>query len=229
MKVKFKISKTANLFFFISNLAEWHFSNDHQCNIKWIELTGPLNKQEISALDEIRPILKKYGFVYKNKDDIWRQNSQYLGNIFFIHNNKQAWEETKKLVSDGEFLIIKNSFTLFGPRFNKIWESHINHTRTLNCLKKSLNNANSQELYKELRNLFNIGLHNNSITAIILFTPFHNEETGAGTALNSNYITLNLPILNEKSWQFDYTIGVFFHEISHILFRNSGLEKKCFH
>jgi hypothetical protein len=54
MKFKFKISKLANQFFFISNLSEWHFSCRQFYNQEWLKQTEPLTDNEKQILKEFK-------------------------------------------------------------------------------------------------------------------------------------------------------------------------------
>src|SRR4030042_1408752 len=126
MKFKLIISKQANLFFFISNFAEWHFSCRLNYNEKWIKQTSPLNDKEKNILQILKTIFQKYNF------------NQYLGK-FFINTDKVAknWSDLKKNLLPDEYNNIKTAFKIFLPKFNKIWKAN---QQTLKINKKILEN-----------------------------------------------------------------------------------------
>ena len=63
MEFKIIISKSANKFFFISNLTEWHFSCRKMYNPIWLKHTGGnLSLQEKKYLKIFKNILIQYGF-----------------------------------------------------------------------------------------------------------------------------------------------------------------------
>ena len=76
MKLQFKISKLANLFFLVSNFSEWHFSCRTDYNRAWIEKTEPLKNEEVEALFKFKGVIKKYGFE--------------LSKIFYTGTEKEA-------------------------------------------------------------------------------------------------------------------------------------------
>lgn len=222
MKFKFKISKLANQFFFISNLSEWYFSCRKDYNQKWLKQTGPLNEKESRALEQFRNIIKKYGFFIDNKTG----KTEYLGQIFFSYPEKETWNKLKTFVNKKEYLIIKNTFNALQTKFEKIWELKELSKKAKN-LEKSLKSQQYRELFDKLVYLFDNKRPIQKITIIALASPLCGEGiTAAGGAnIDNNCITLEIPKLKFNSWEFEYSIGIIAHEVAHILFRQSNGQK----
>ncbi|TRZ77357.1 hypothetical protein D4R87_02870 [bacterium] len=218
MEINLKVSKLANQFFFISNLSEWHFSCDSKYNEKWIEMTGVLNKEETSALKSFSEIMKRYGFQH---DKNWK--SKFLGQYFYLYQEKQAWEELKKAIKENEFNDLKEIFKTFNPSFEKIWKLKDQDDR-VKILEQSLKDKNYKLLLEDTEKIFGNST-DNTVNIIILFSPLGCDETGSGGAnIGSKNVTFKIPALKADTWQMDYTMGVLAHEIGHMLFKDHGTQ-----
>lgn len=212
MKIEFKVSKLSNLFFFVSNLSEWHFSCRPAYNQEWVKETGPLNKKEINALNEFKKIIKKYGFFYDKKN-----KSKYLGKIFYFYAENEIWKQLEKTVNKKEFSKIKDIFEILTPRFQKIWDARALKSR-IKTIEKSFSSSNYQKALKDFENILG-NKSVNKINIIALFSPLKGEGmTAAGGAnIGKNNVTLEIPKLKRNTWEFDYSVGVIMHEIGHNL------------
>lgn len=221
MKFEFKISKLANQFFFISNLSEWHFSCRPSYNKKWLKITGPLSKAEKNALAEFKKIITKYGFTRKREKD----KSKYLGQIFFLYSKKESWEKLGKFVKKTEFKKIKEIFKILQPRFNKIWNDRFEKILIVQVkyLKNYLNNPKNNRLFDDLKKILGNEKSPQEFTVIAIASPLKGDGiTAAGGAnIGDKHITLEIPILKNNSWEFEYSIGILAHEIGHIFLRKS--------
>lgn len=218
MQFKFKVSKLANFYFFISNLSEWHFACRPNYNKIWLKETGPLSKKELLALNKFKNILKNYGFTSENIND-----SKYLGKFFYLNSEKECWKKLKKSVNEEEFNEIRNIFETFRPRFEKIWQKAIRSER-VKIFQKEIRKNQWKSLFEDLPKIF--GNKNKTFKIIIIFSPLDENETAAGNAtLGSISLILELPQCKENSWQLTYSVCVFAHEIAHILFESRGGRK----
>lgn len=105
MKLEFKVSKTANLFFFVSNFSEWHFSCRADYNKAWIEKTEPLKFKDLEVLVKFKKVINKYGFE--------------LSKIFYTNTEKEIWKNLKKTTKKTELEVIRESLQIFKPKFEK--------------------------------------------------------------------------------------------------------------
>jgi len=221
MRFKFIVSKTANQFFFISNLAEWHFSCRKEYNQQWLNKTGPLKALEKKALKYFKTLLEKNNLSYKNKKEFKAGNSKFIGKIFYTTKESQTWRKLTKDFSRREAEQIKKIFGIFSSRFNKVWSPE-NNKRTM-ILKESMRQKNYQKIFQGVETFFGFKNREELINIIILYSPLDWDETSAGSAnVGNSYITLELPHLKRNTWQLDFSIGIIAHEISHIFYRSSS-------
>ncbi|MGB9847647.1 MAG: hypothetical protein ACPLKV_00260 [Minisyncoccia bacterium] len=217
MKFNFRISKLANFYFFVSNLCEWHFSCRKDYNTLWLKQTGQLKPNEFEILQKFKTICQKYGFTSSDFN-----KTKYLGKYFYLYPEKQCFKKLQANVEKNEFELIKQVFQIFEPRFNKIWLKNKN-PRSITLLKNELQKNNWKNLLKDVELIF--GKSNQKINIIVIFSPLKGEGvTAAGSAiLDFKNIILELPQLKNNSWEMDYSIGVFAHELAHVLFeKNNG-------
>ncbi len=152
----------------------------------------------------------KYGF---------QSPETYLGEIFFKNDDAAAWKKLKTLAGEEDHKIIKNTLSLFHPRFEPIWKEK-NRGR-LNILKRALRDKKTIEFLDVVAFTFGKMLvKKETITLIILFSPRSGDFTAAGSAnLTGNFITLELPDLKKDTWQLSYSIALIGHEIGHLFFK----------
>ena len=212
MKLQFKVSKLANLFFLVSNFSEWHFSCRTDYNKAWIEKTEPLKTEEVEILSKFKKIIKKYGFE--------------LSRVFYTDTEKDIWNGLEKITTKSEFITIERALKVFEPKFEKIWKAD-NLNEWASLFKKALDQKEYKQLAEDVYHFLGNQNQERNIEIIVLSSPLHGEGmTAAGGAnIGSDHITLELPELNKDSWEFEYSIGILIHEVAHILFRETNLEK----
>lgn len=116
----FHVQKTGNLFHFIANLTEWHFSCRKETNKDWIRKTGPLTAKEKDALKNFAKILKKYPF-----------GKNYIGRILQRYNGKVALKRLQKKITAEEYRVVIDVFNIFKPRFEKVWKEEGQHLKKI--------------------------------------------------------------------------------------------------
>ena len=174
MKIKCRISKLANQFFFISTLAAWHHSCRKEDREEWLRMTGKLSAKEEKALISFSRLMQtKYGFQYKGR---------YLGEIFYKHTEQTAWPALKKFAEQKEdYVLIKDIFSLFGNRFEKAWKKR--RMSSLKILENELQKEKNIEFFNAIASLFDgKKAATQSVNLIIIFSPLGNEQTAAGGA-----------------------------------------------
>src|SRR3989344_125447 len=177
MKLRFISSKTANQFFFIANLSEWHFSCRLDYNKAWIKEMGALSNEEKKELAIFSNILQKYGFIYDKNGE-----TKYIGKYFYRYSEKRAWEGLKKNITQKEFLEIKNAFTFFEKRFKKVWDPKELEKRT-KILRNLTGNKKWKKLAQHISVLFGGFTPVKEIFVIALLSPLAGEGvTAAGSA-----------------------------------------------
>lgn len=215
MKFKIKYTKLGNQFFFISNLADWHFSCRKHYNKQWIKQTGPLTSQEKRALKEFSKIMRKYGFRYKNKKSV------YLGIPFITFSPAYAWRKVKKWVNKNEHKKIKEIFKIFEPRFEKIWllpSKQLKKAKQI--LEKKLKEKKTNQILEIISVLYKNKEALNKTIEIYLFASPPQTGTGGGANLGADKITFECSKISQK--ELSHILSVIFHEIAHLF------EKKYF-
>lgn len=211
MKFKFKISKLANQFFFISTLAKWHYSSRKEDREKWLRITGKLSPKEEKALVSFEHLMKtKYGFQSPEK---------YLGEIFYKYENSTAWKKLKQSAGENDCALIRKIFLVFRKKFELAWEKE--HNARLKVIKNALRNKKTVDFLDAVTLTFGGKTSKiNQMVLVILFSPCNGDFTAAGSSnLTGNFITLELPDLKENTWQLSYSIALLGHEIGHLYFK----------
>jgi hypothetical protein len=218
IKFKFIISEIENLFFFVSNLSEWHFSCRPTYNIEWINKTGPLIKKEVGALAQFKQIMRKHGFYFKNG------KSQYLGQYFFVPNEESKWCELSNFVSQTEYEDIKEILNIFTPRFKKIWREE-KLVIWQNALQRKVQTTKVKLLFKDIECFIPPREQLESINVHLLASPSKNRTAAGGANLGNQDVTLEVPILKLNEWNLEYALALLAHEISHIYIDHSSVLK----
>ncbi len=204
-----KISRYANLYFFIQNLSEWHFSNRKKHNEEWQnELT--FSNEANSCIQQFKIIHQKYPF-----------GDKYLGRPFFLYNN--PWPEVKKIIENDDLIKIRNIFTIIEPYFNQIY------IKDEKRLLKWASIISNQEFIKKS------SLLNNTLACFYGCSPFNDKclvylmlstkEKNGGTAnsINNHSITLELSRTSINSKNKKLAQNILWHELIHLYFRNFTL------
>ena len=117
MKFRFIISRWANFYYFLHNLAkcEWPWPYRKWHNLVWKKEIGSLTKEEKEALKMFKKIYAKY-FLKK-----------YLGNPFFLR--KDPWRFLKKEIAKEDVLTLKQIFSIWSDKFEKIYQQDLPNLR----------------------------------------------------------------------------------------------------
>ncbi|MEK7120582.1 MAG: hypothetical protein AAB840_00640 [Patescibacteria group bacterium] len=214
MKFNFKISKLDNFYFFISNLTEFHFSCRPHFNKDWIEATGELSQEEKLAILELKPIFKKYGFVFK--DD----KSLYLGKYFYCPEDKDKWNTLKEYVSESEYKKLSDGFKVFENRLNKLYrEDLIQNWKA--TLEKELSSEKFITLLDFAKHFFSAKISDDILNVHLLVSPSLTWSASGGANLGDDDITLEVPIFNITQEQIELAVCILVHEASHIWFEKN--------
>jgi hypothetical protein len=216
MKINYRISPTANQFFFISTLAAWHYSCREDIRNAWLGEIGGLTDPEEKSLVVFSDIVKsRYGF---------RSLDSYIGNVFYGQNEDAIWPTLKKFVKNhNDYEVIEKTFRLFEKKFQIVWRKR--NVKSLVSLKKSLRQKHQKDFIESIAKTFGAGSTPSEVTLCILFSPLRDQTASGGANLAGNSITVELPFLKEGTWQFAYSLSVIGHELGHLFFSKRGGEK----
>lgn len=201
MKFKFHIYKTGNLFFFVSNLTEWHFACRLHYNEIWIKKTGPLSKKEKEALASFKKILLKYHY-----------GKEYLGRPLEGYSDKTAWLKLKMWVTPIEYEEIQKILKLFEPRFEKIWNEEypklLKHKKRLEGRE-----LKAKSILKDLNTFFGSKVEVNTINSFLFISAMGG---GGGANIGKAKITLDISGRNDLNSIFP----LIWHEAIHALYQD---------
>ncbi len=215
MKFIFKTSRLDNLYFFVSNLTEFHFSCRKHFNIDWVSATGQLNQKEKKIIKNIKPIFEKYGFSAENN------KSFYLGKYFYCPDDKEKFDSLKKYLLPEEYKIISDSFSLFESRFNKIYNEKLLENWKF-ALEKELSSEKFLKLFNFAQQFFNAKKLNSVLNVHLLMSPSMAWSASGNANLGDRDITLEVPVLNLTEEQIELAVCILLHELSHIWFEKNS-------
>lgn len=217
MKIKWKVSRLANEFFFVSTLAGWHYSCRKDVRETWLHKTGKLMPEEKRALATFSRLMRAhYGF---------QSEETYLGEIFYKCTEREVWPAIKKIVKNPEdYVLLKNIFSTLHVRFTRAWKD-VNLT-SLKVLENELRKKSVNDFFRDTTLLFGgKRAQNSSVTVIVLSTPLGGDKTAAGSAnLKGDFITLETPAFKKNTWQLSYSLALLGHELGHRYFAGHGGE-----
>jgi hypothetical protein len=217
MKFEFLISETENLFFFISNLANWHFSCRSDYNAVWLKTSGPLNDKERMTLKEFGDLMRKHGFVYKNN------KSLYLGRAFFVPIESRKWGAVKSMLSEDEVALVKNAFELFKPRFRGMWHSkQLRQWKTI--LSKKLMDTKTKNIFSGIEDFLG-AKRIPTIIVHLIASPSVKMAVSGGANLGRGHLTMELPVFKIHDWNIGNAIAIIAHEVAHTLVDGENIQK----
>jgi len=205
LKYRFHFTKTGNLFHFISNLTEWHFSCRKKYNKIWLEETGPLSNKEKQALRKIKGLLLKYNF-----------ESKFLGIPFITSPDESVWRKVKNWVEKDEYNDLQKVFSIFELRFERIWQNEETKLANWkNTLSKELIEQKYQDLEEDLKRFFNQKPQFRNIDVYLLISAV---GSGGGANLGPGRVTLECTALPAD--QVPRVLNVLYHETAHLVFEH---------
>lgn len=214
MKFNFYYHKTANLFHFIANLTEWHFSCRKRYNQIWLDRAGSLISREEEALAQMKKLLLKYNFDSVRVGADGSKQDRFLGIPFSIHSDAEVWERVEEWVTPGEFRTLKSLFEVFEPRFGKIWRIE---KPKLESWKDKLTEETAkrryQNLERELAMFFGQKQTDQLIDVCLLISAV---GSGGGANIGPGRITLECTA--RPAGEVLCVLSTLYHEAAHLVF-----------
>lgn len=205
VKFNFVINKQANHYFFVQNLAEWHFSNRPKYNEIWIQKIGSLSKKEKASLNELEKIRKRYP-----------ESKSIFEKSFFL--TEKPYENLEKELTKKEIQGVKKTMTLFENKFEVIFNEDLKLLeKWAEILRKGANNsARNQKVVEKLEIFYKSPLKTDkTVTCYLLLNP-EKISLGGGANIDKESITTEL---SHFSFQHaDYVSSHKWHETVHLVF-----------
>jgi|SRR3989344_844034 len=209
-----KIIRYANLYFFIQNLSEWHFSNRKDHNETW--------RNELLFSAEAKLCLKEFKKIHQQ----YSFGDKYLGRPFFL--NKDPWPAVKLLVGKDAGAKIENIFAILESYFNTIYaKDEVMLKKWEAIIAKPEFVTNASYINSMLAGFYGCAPYNENCAIYLLLST---EKRNGGTAgtISGNAVTLELSRASIKSEK--HMSDVLWHELIHLYFRNCvfyPLLEKC--
>jgi len=209
MNLYFHITKTGNLFHFISNLTNWHFSVRPSYKKYWLEKTGGLTSDDKKWLKKAEKLFQKYAFSNNN----W-------GMVFLRRPENDVWKVAKNTFGKKDTEKFKEIYDYFLPRFDKIWSDE---RKLISLWKKELQETLStfapKELANDLNNLFNV-VPDFSYDIKVILLMSSPTQIGGGANVGRGAITLEGSNMSpEKNV---HSKLIFWHELIHVYWEKNN-------
>lgn len=209
MIIKYKISKTANFWHFVSNLVSWHDSVRLYYRDYWLDQTGPLTQIEEKYLEKLKIFFSRYTY-----------GKNYWGQVLLLGNDNN-WEKTRQSFTASEVTLLTKASEVFYPRFKKIWDIdqhllQIWKTR----LGKTSQKFVTESLIQDLNIFFNFKQPQKKMTVFLLMCEKRNDPAGGGANLGKGYLTLEVSRADYDAIRPAWLL--FWHELTHNLWQEGS-------
>lgn len=211
--MEIKIPYQFNLFLFITNLAEWHFSYRPHFNKVWRNQPTPFSPIEQNQLILFKKVLVKY----------CQKNNEHLTSFFASHENIN-WEMLTKTLNKKDIEIIKKTFSEFQPRFDFFYNRQKDNMSIVSELVKK-NIGKNKSYLEQTKNLYD---YKGKENCDILIALSENSNHGSGGMYfndkGKGYIILQFGDFKLEEDNFP-VLMVFYHELGHHFQKNNYWQK----
>lgn len=215
--IKFNLinSYTENLFFFVSNLSEFHFSCRKEYNEEWQRIFGELSKTEKIHLKNLSVVLKNNGFDGKNP---------YLGIPFFLPSESRKIKSVKEILDEKEFSIVEKTLEIFRPKFQLIYKKD-KLDDWIKIQSEIFKSDRVQNAVREVSSLLGAKMFQGQLNIHLLGFVSPKILASGGANLGPNDITLEMPVNKIEDWVGEWGVFVALHELTHLFFENSKAQE----
>lgn len=208
MRFRFKVSKLANHFFFVSNLAAWSPYYRKEYNELWLR-HQPLNRKERGALIEISKMLRKYS----------------LYNLFISSTNpEKTWRRALQLLPKKDLRILQGILEVFSSRFERLWKKEKGN---LDEVAKELSTSLtiSKKLLSLIGTLYGASQKSQEVEIFLLSSPIAKRAASGGSGLGKNKIAIECSKITSKNNEKNELARVVLHELIHASFEQKIRKK----
>lgn len=213
MNLEFKVSKPANFFFFMDSLSEWNIYHRKKYNKEMIKQFGKLTNNEKIALEDFRLIMQKNEKIGVSKK-IRRCFYQKSDDI------KISFRKVAKLLDKKEMEIIKKSFNIIQPRFEKIWSEYfiiLNYNKKIASSSYKKINKKIDLAYSKLESFY--GNKSKKVYLCDVFLII--SPNRGGKAIRRDAVSIEAEKLDPKDkYRFARLWFSIMHEMAHSRFEN---------
>jgi len=205
IEFKFIVNKQANHYFFVQNLAMWHFSCRKEYNKLWLEQTGKMSVQEKAVLASFKKTRSKY-----NDSKSIFEKSFFLG--------KESFHDLKKELDEKDLKITERTMSLLKSRFEKIYGKDLELLKKWqSILEKDANNEKqNKDILRAVQTFYRVSLdEDKNIKTYLLINP---TEKIAGGGANIDGRSITCEISHRPINYLNQVKGILWHETIHLLF-----------
>ena len=221
IEFQYQISKTANLFHFISNLANWHHSVRPHYRKLWLEKTGDLTNEDNKKLEQAKKLFQKHDF----------RSGGYWGKVFF-DNEESVWSKAKEVFSKEDCQSFEELSEHFSKRFELVWqEDKPLLEQWSQRLGETEKHIPQEEIINILNSFFPDKLTSDVTIKINLLLNPANQGVSGGA--NTSRFSVEMEVSHTPENQVKHVWSVIWHELIHKLWqkqifseRNHNLVKK---
>lgn len=211
--MEIKIPYQFNLFLFIANLTEWHFSCRQNFNRIWKRQPYPLSPVEQRQLILFKNALIRY----------YQKTGEHLTS-FFANGRNINWRILSKILDEKDIEVIKETFSLFRSRFNFFYNRQKKNMFAVAQVVKK-NRENNQTYLEQTKNLYGCKERKNCDVLIALSEDSNHNSGGIYFASSrKGHIILQFGDFQLKE-DHQPILMVFYHELGHHFQENNYWRK----
>lgn len=205
---QYQISKTANLFHFISNLVNWHHSVRPHYKRLWLEKTGALTDEDNIKLEQAKRLFQKYDF----------RSGDYWGKTFLDTQEELVWSKAKEVFLKEDCQSFEELAEHFNQRFEKVWQEDYplleQWSQKLGETEKHIPQA---EIINILNSFFPDKLNSDETIKINLLLNPANQGSPGGA--NTSRFSIEMEVSHTPENQVKHVWSVIWHELIHKLWQ----------
>lgn len=209
MELDFLVRRYANLFHFVSHLAE---TPSHPYRRLWLQETGHLTEAEEEALSGFTQLMKRYPIDAKPSEN---GHDRFLQKPFTLFDDEYVWEEVQKWVdTPSDFELTKRIFASLELRFERVWK---NDQPLLENWKKELRQLIPLDIHARIAedlHLFHQSLSTGERLKVYLLFSLENR-LGGSAEVGVDRITLHCSRVPQNAWGHDTVLWTLYHEWTH--------------
>lgn len=217
--LKFIISKWANFYFLVDNFAEYKPLNIREYNKEIIKQFGKLKRKEKIAIKQYRETIT---FLKERSSE--KGSFKNLRNCFYTSTcgHLKIWKSVSNVISEPQYNVLKSVFTLWQPRFEKIWgeyrytlkQNHKILKQNYPLVKKGLS-----LVFDKLSTFYGVKDYKKSVVEIYLIIMPLKYYFQAGMTIAENKMILSVgPLKRNGHKKINSVWKLIFHELTHLLF-----------
>lgn len=208
MKFHITIAKGANFYFFVQNMAQWHFSTIPAFTTYWEQHLGSLSRLERQPLSKFARIHQRYSF-----GSLTPLYVAFLG-------ERIQWQIVKQTVSEEEYEIVRKIFANLKPKFLSLYNTELPALRVWQKkLSQTLpHHPQNNEIITLLSKLYVPDAGPTPNRDMYIFPVISAPSRRRYATAYPEKSTVLLPLSAVSLQEMADTLGIIWHEVIHLYF-----------